>query len=151
MSNYSVSVVDADAGADPQTLINLFSIGGNSRAKVYDILISSGATPADQAANIEVMRTTAVGTEGSGYVPVKLDPDGPTSNFDSGVSHSAEPTETALSRMLAFSLNQRATFRWVAAPGSEIILPATTNNGINLVRRTSTAAYVIDAVILFNE
>lgn len=151
MARYSVSVDGATAGADPQTLINLFSTGGANRGFVYDILLGSDATPADQAASYELKRTTVVGTEGAGFTPNPLDLADGASTLDAGVSHSTEPTETASSELLRFSLNQRATFRWVAAPGSEIVIPATTAAGVNLVRRGSTAAYVVDATILFFE
>lgn len=148
-SRYSVSV-DGSAGADPQTLINLFS-AGNSRAYIYDVVIGSDATPADQAGSFELMRTTVVGTEDSGFTPTKLDPDTKAADCDAGVTHSSEPTETASSELLRFALNQRATFRWVAAPESELVIPATANNGINLVRRASTANFAMDATILFFE
>ncbi len=151
MPNYAVIEEDATAGTDPQELVNIFSVGGASRGCIYDFLASSGATPADQAANYDVIRTTAVGTEAAGFTPVQLDPDSAASTFDAGVSHTAAPTQTAGTEMMVFSLNQRATFRWVAAPGGELIMPATTNNGILITRRTSTAAYVIDCTVHFRE
>ncbi len=148
---YTVSAVGVTADPDPQTLINLFSIAGNARAKIYEIITSSGATPDDQSALIECMRTTANGTELAGMIPNPLDPDGNTSAFDSGNAHTVEPTETALSRLLAYSQYLRATYRWVAAPGSELIIPATTNAGINVVRRASTSAHLMTCTILFEE
>jgi hypothetical protein len=151
MSSYSVAVSDIVAGGDPQTLINLFSVAAASRARVNNIIVSSGAVPDDHANNFDVIRTTGVGTEAAGQTPVKLDPDTKPSAFDAGYGHSTEPTETGGSEMLAFSLNQRATFSWLASPGSEIILPATTNAGISVVRRTGTTQYVLDCTILFEE
>ncbi len=151
MPNYAVIEEDATAGADPQELVNVFSVGGVSRGYIYDFLIGSGAAPDDQAANYDVIRTTAVGTEATGFTPHALDPDSVASGFDGGVSHTAAPTQTANSEMMVFSLNQRATFRWVAAPGAELVMPATTNNGILITRRTSTAAYVIDCTVHFRE
>lgn len=149
MSSYSVSV-DGSSGADPQTIINLFS-AGNARAYIFDILMGSDATPADQAASMECMRTTAVGTEGAGFTPTKLDPQSKAADCDAGITHSTEPTETANSHLLRFAWNQRAGYRWVARPGSELIVPATANNGISLVRRASTADFAVDATILFSE
>ena len=149
MPNYSVSVKGA-LGADPQTIINLFSAGG-ARQYIYDVIIGSDATPGDQACSFDMLRTTAVGTEGSGFTPTKLDPDTVAANADAGVTHSVEPTETANSQLLRFALNQRATFRWIAAPDSELIIPATANNGISLVRRASTTNFAMDATILFKE
>ncbi len=151
MPNYAVIEEDATAGADPQELVNIFSVGGASRGYIYDFVVGSGAAPADAAANYDVIRTTAVGTEATGFTPVQLDPDSVTSTFDGGVSHTVAPTQTADTEMMVFSLNQRATFRWIAAPKGELIMPATTNNGILITRRTSTAAYVIDCTIHFYE
>jgi hypothetical protein len=149
MPAYVVSGAEIVAGGDPQTLINLFSVAGVSRAKINNIIVSSGATPDDQVASYNVRRTTAIGTEGSGFTPAPLDLDTVASGFDSGIGHSGEPTQT--SSLLAFSLNMRAPFIWYANPGSEIIAPALTNNGISLVRRASTAAYLIDATMIFEE
>ena len=151
MPSYSVAKPDIVAGADPQTLLNIFSVAGVARGKISRILVSSGATPDDQAANYELKRTTGVGTEAGGITPVALDPDTVASSFDAGHGHSVEPTETASSEMLAFSLNQRGLYEFLALEGREFILPATTNNGINLIRRSSTAAYVIDSTIIFEE
>lgn len=149
MSKYSVSGT-AISGADPQTAINLFS-AGNARAYIYDVLVSSGITPADQAANMDMVRTTAVGTEASGFTPTKQDPNSKAADCDAGIAHTVEPTETASSALLRFAWNQRAGYRWVARPGSELIVPATASNGISLVRRVSTADFAFDATILFYE
>ena len=149
MSKYSVSATGV-TGADPQTIINLFS-AGNARGYIYDVLIGSGVTPADQAANIDMVRTTAVGTEASGFTPTKQDPNSKASDCDAGIAPTGEPTETANSALLRFACNQRAGYRWVARPGSELIIPATANNGISLVRRVSTSDFGMDATILFFE
>ena len=151
MPGYSVAVPDIVAGADPQTLVNVFSVAGVARGRINNIILSSGATPDDQASNFEVKRTTGVGTEGGGKTPVPVDPDTVASSFDAGHGHSVEPTETSNSEMLALALNMRASISWLANPGSELILPATTNNGISVVRRSGTAAYVIDCTIIFEE
>jgi hypothetical protein len=151
MSSYSVARADIIAGDDPQTLLNIFSVGGVSRGKIGNIILSSGATPDDNANNFDVKRTTGVGTEAGGHTPVPLDPDTKPSAFDAGYGHSVEPTETADSELLALSLNQRASISWLANPGSELIMPAITNNGISIVRRSATGLYVIDCTVIFEE
>lgn len=151
MPNYVVIEEDVTADPDPQTLLNLFSVAGAGRGYIYDILISSGDTPSDSANNFDLKRTTVVGTELAGFTPNRLDPDTVVSTFDAGASHTTEPTETANSELMAFSLNKRATFRWVAAPDGELIIPATTANGISVVRRSSVAQYVLDCTIYFRE
>jgi hypothetical protein len=137
-----------------KAILNLFRSVATptSRARIFDILIGCKATPADAASQFAIQRTTAVGTEGSGYSPVNLDPDGPSSQSDFGVGvFSAEPTKTSAKELLALSMNQRATVRWVASPGGELVLPATQNNGacLNCVGSTVTTAH--EGTIFFEE
>lgn len=148
---YSVSGVDITGANSPQSLINIFSVAGIARGKIYEMICGSNATPDDQTANLEFVLTTGNGTEGSGWTPRPLDPDGPPSNFDAGIGHSAQPPEVADSRLLTIPINKRNTFRWVAKPDSELILPKLANNGICLLKRTSTADYTFNATILFEE
>ncbi len=135
-------------------LLNLFRSAATptSRAKICELNVGCVAAPADAATQFAVIRTTAAGTEGSGFTPVNLDPGGPVSTSDFGVGvFSVEPTKTGSSELLVFSVNQRATFRWVAAPGGELILPATQNNGACLQSVSSTVVTAHEASILFEE
>lgn len=100
------------------------------RPRIYDILVSSNATPADNSGEYVFKRSTTAGTSTS-FTPVALDPGDPAATATFGVNHSAEPTYTANSDLLHFATNQRATFRWVAAPMGELILPAAAN-GVGL-------------------
>jgi len=137
-----------------KAILNLFRAAATptSRAKIYDLVVGSVATPADAATKFSINRTTAVGTEAAGFTPVNLDPDGPASASDFGVgAFSAEPTKTANAELLVFSMNQRATFRWVAAPGSELVLPATQNYGACLQSVSSTVTTAHEATVFFEE
>jgi len=137
-----------------KAILNLFRAAASptSRAKLYDLLIGCKTTPADLASQFCLQRTSAVGTEGSGFTPVPLDPDGPASASDFGVGvFSAEPTKTANKELLAISMNQRASVRWVAAPGGELIIPATQNNGICLNSALSTGTTAHEGSIFFEE
>jgi hypothetical protein len=136
-----------------KTGLNLFNTPATptTRGRIYDLIVGCEATPADQATDFKVGRTTAVGTEGSGFTPVNLDDDGPASNYDLGVAHSAEPTYTSNKELLQFSLNQRATFRWVAAPGGELLLPATQNAGAGLKSSSATGTATHQYAMYFLE
>lgn len=103
-----------------------------TRAKIYDLVFAHSGTPADNVINWLVRRFTVVGTEGAGVVPAPLDSDAPAAQLDAGENHTVEPTYTAATELLDFDLNQRATFRWVAAPGGELWVPATASNGIGI-------------------
>jgi hypothetical protein len=101
------------------------------RPRIYDIIIGSDATPADMAAEYAFRRYTAAGTS-TAVTPQALDSSDPAALASAGQAHSAEPTYTANAIVLDCSVNQRATFRWVAAPGGELVLPATAANGIGM-------------------
>ncbi len=150
---FCTRVASVASGSD-KTLINLFNPAAapTSRGRIYDLTVGSAATPDDQAADFLLNRTTAVGTEGSGLTPANLDPAGPAGAYDSGLGvFSVEPTYTASKQLLAFQLNQRATFRWVAAPGSELLLAATQNNGAGIKTVTSTSTQTYGCTVLFEE
>lgn len=154
MSERFVTRVASVASGTNKTILTVFHAAATptNRGALYDIMVGSVATPADQAADFLVNRLTAVGTEGSGLVPNNLDPGGPAGDCDSGLGvFSVEPTYTAAKQLLAFQLNQRATFRWVASPGSELKMTATQNNGAGLYTVSSTSTQAYGATIFFVE
>lgn len=118
------------------------------RAKLYDLTVGSEATPADGVFRWVVQRCTAAGT-GTGVTPQPLDPADAATEMDAAENHTIEPTYTASALLLVIALNQRATFRWVAAPGGELVIPATASNGLGL--QTPTAATVAVSATLHIE
>lgn len=100
------------------------------RPHIYDILVGSNATPADNSSEWWLLRFTAAGTS-TAVTPEKVDSGDPAATAVCGKNHSAEPTYGSVP-LLDIAVNQRATFRWVAAPGSEIVSPATAANGLGL-------------------
>ena len=109
---------------------------GMRRLKLYDLIFGSEATPADNVFLVEVQRTTTAGT-GTAVTPNPLDPADPVAVSLPKETITSQGTETAGEVPLSFALNQRATFRWVAAPGGEIIIPAVANDGLHI--NTTTA------------
>ncbi len=101
------------------------------RPKIYDLMMGSDATPADNAAEYVLQRTTAAGTS-TAVTPTPLDPLTSAAVATAGEAHSAEPTYTANIILLQWAQNQRATYRWVAAPGGELISAAAAAAGIAL-------------------
>src|SRR4051812_12392805 len=102
-----------------KTVINLTS-AATIRPALYEFTLASDATPADQAASYYLQRHTAAGTS-TAFTPIAGDPSDPASLATSGYNHTVEPTLTASSFLYQFGANQRATFRWVAAPGCEFL------------------------------
>lgn len=117
------AAVSGSAGTT-KTFGTLGSIA-TTRGWVYDLLVGSDATPADLAGNFQLARFTASGT-GTSVTPLALDGANPAALMVASGTHTVEPTYAAAAApaLLMFGLNQRATFRWVAAPGGEIVVPA---------------------------
>lgn len=136
-----------------KTLWNLFHAAATPtcRGRISEIIVGCSATPADQATLFRVGRTTAVGTEGSGFTPLNVDPAGPAGEMDAGIAHSAEPTYTANKELLTIPVNQRATFRWVCAPGAELLMAATQNNGAGLYSSAATGTASHTSSVYFEE
>lgn len=111
------------------------------RGKFYDIIMGSEASPADNPFLWTVQRCTALGTSTS-VTPQAIDPADAATESDAGENHTIDATQTANAILLAIGLNQRATFRWVAAPGGELVYPATASNGLALNTPTSSAVAV---------
>jgi len=120
------------------------------RPRLYDLTVGSPAAVADNYGEYALQRFTAAGTA-TAVTPTPLDPADPAALSSAGENHTAEPTYTAGAILLRFALNQRATFRWVASPGAELVLPATAANGIGLQSLATSAAVIMDAVIHFEE
>jgi hypothetical protein len=102
-----------------------------TRGWLYDILVGSDATPADVATEYNMIRGTVSGT-GTTVTPRVLDPGAPAALLSAKQGTFTGQTKTANSSLLNIALNQRATFRWVAAPGGELVVPATTDNWVGL-------------------
>ena len=131
----------------------LGSWGGDAtrprRLKFYDLIFGSEASPAYNAFLYIVQRCTALGTS-TAVTPSPLDPADAATESDAGENHTIEPTFTAGLVLLAIALNQRATFRWVAAPGGELVTPATASNGLG-IQTTTASAVAISATLHADE
>jgi hypothetical protein len=97
------------------------------RGRVYDYMVASVTTPADNVFDHQLMRTSTAGT-GAAVTPSPLDVADTASIFDATDTYTIDPTIGV--ELLRVPLNHRATYRWVAAPGGELIWPATASNGI---------------------
>lgn len=111
------------------------------RQKWYDLVMGSHASAADNPFLYVMQRCTAAGTS-TAVTPQPLDPADAATEADAGENHTIEPTYTAAALLLNIPLNQRATFRWVAAPGGEMVTPATASNGIGVATPTSSAVAI---------
>lgn len=127
------------------------------RGKLYDILVGTNGTPADNAMMWSIQRCTAGSTlAGAGIassVALALDQadSTPASYVNTNSSTESPYTATATNMPFYVGVNQRASYRWVAAPGSEIVWPATSSAGI--VLRVKSPGYTGTATgsVMFTE
>lgn len=138
-TNNTLAGTQQNMAAAYKTLITVYNAASPlRRIKIFDILVGTNGTPADNYVEWDVSRMTVAGT-GSAATPLPLDPADAACATLSQANLTAEPTVTAGSDVFYVGVNQRASYRWVAAPGSELVAPATAANGF--VLRARSAGY----------
>jgi hypothetical protein len=127
-----------------KTLINLSAGATPRRIKIHEFVFGTDGTPADNAMTWDVSKTSAIGTGTVGIITA-LDAADAAFSGVSTINHTAEPTVTATSSYWTAGMNQRATHRWVAYPGQELVVPATTAAGLSF--RAKSPGYTGTAVV----
>jgi hypothetical protein len=103
------------------------------RQKWYDIMIGTTSTAGDAQVRWTVTRVSAAGAgTATAVTPALLDPADAAALADCHENFTAEPTTYDSVSVLAIAVNQRASFRWVAAPGGEIVTAATASIGAGI-------------------
>lgn len=120
------------------------------RGQIYDVMIGTDGTPADNAVVFDISRQTAAGTATS-VTPTLLNPADAAMLGAASANATVEGTITANSSVFFLGLNQRASYRWVAAPGSELVYPATNLNGFALRAKSASYTSTVTAEILVTE
>lgn len=122
------------------------------RALVSDIMFGAFNVPnaTDCAISYDVSRQTAAGTSTAG-TPTLLNPADAASGTVGALNFTIEGTITATSSVLALSINQRASQRWVAAPGSELVIPATNLNGLAMRALSTNYASTVLVHAIFQD
>lgn len=129
MARYSVSL--NRTLSQTQTLGTIGQGATTRRHRWIDVLVGVDGTPGDTAVRYVFQRCTALGTS-TAVTPQALDPADVACNAASGQNHTVEPTYTAGAILLTIPFNQRSTVRWFAAPGEELVCPATASNGVGV-------------------
>jgi len=136
--------------------------GGPRRSRLYDILVGFPSTPGDTAIELDVLRVS-LGSTPSGITPISslssnfmLDPADQGFTSFASINSSAEVGITALAAEPWYlPLNQRASYRWICNPGSEIVVAAVSsgsgNNGLAFRGRSTSYTGTIGVTNFFNE
>ena len=142
MANFVISNSTTTAGTQQamtttyKTLVSI--VGAESaprRGKIYDLLVGTNGTPADNYMEWIVSRVTVPST-GTVVTPLPLDAADAATLAKIVANSTTEGTVTAGSDLFYVGVNQRASYRWVAAPGSELVWPATSCAGFVLRARS---------------
>ncbi len=120
------------------------------RGKVYDILIGTNGTPADNALEFVLARLTAPSTSAIASANA-LDPADSAAASGVVANSTTVGTFTSSAEVWYVGINQRASYRWVAAPGSEFVYPATSSAGFGLRARSAGYTGTATGTILFEE
>ena len=135
MARYSASGTQTlQATDDDSTDATALTIAAQSTAhqnRIYEIWFANIGAPADLVSVYTVARITAATTTAAGttVTPSLIDLSDRASQSKSLENCTTEPTYTSNQELLEIPLNHRATFRWVSAPGGELVTPATNNAG----------------------
>jgi len=120
------------------------------RFALYELIFGSEATPADNAFLWTVNKRTGLAVGGT--APPQEPLDQADTLASTLVANQAPTTNGAGTGVkLSVPLNQRATFRWVAAPGGELIAPATASNGFGVATPTAGALVAVTATLHVQE
>lgn len=132
MANYTVQMLKATTSIT----IGVGSVecpgSGMRRFKVCDVVVGSdAATLGTSNFRFELQRSTTAAT-GTAFTPDPRDPADAAAVTLGKSSLTVQGTNTAGKIQLTIPLNQQATFRWVAQPGDEIVVPAVATNGLHV-------------------
>ena len=136
MARYSASGTQTlQPTDDDSTDATALTVAAQSTAhqnRIYEIWFGNIGAPADLVSVYTVSRITAATTTAAGttVTPSLIDLADRASQSKALENCTTEPTYTANQELLEIPLNHRATFRWVAAPGGELVTPATNNAGV---------------------
>ena len=121
------------------------------RPAFFEIIVGTTGSPDDKSIEYRLKRFDTADGTGDGLTGDPLDPGDPAALGTLQGNHSAEPTYGSLGQPLIFGLNQRATFRWIAAPGREIKSPAVATEGLGLVGFNASYVGLYTGTIFWEE
>ncbi len=147
LTKTAIGTVEGDVGT---TAVGELLGIATQRGWVYDLLFSHGSVAADGTIRWEVPRQTTAATA-TAAVENNLDLNGRAASLLAAEQVTVGPTVTVDTQILDFDLNQRASFRWVASPDGEIVIPATAAAGIFFNASSTVYAGIARTTVLWVE
>jgi len=178
MANFTVTNTTAIGGGNAQAAITTtyktqLLIGNSTtsgatvtgmlrRGKLYDLTLGTAGAPADNYYEYDICRVT-MGTSSTlaGNISSLSSNFGVDGSDNGGAiacigtNSSIETAFSALTEVFYMGVNQRATYRWVANPGSEFVYPAASSatgiNGFAIRARSGAGTVSVTTSLLFSE
>lgn len=125
------------------------------RAFVYEMSVGASGVP--NATDCEIawtaIKQTTAGTGGVAMTVSALDQADAAAGTVCLGSLTAEPTGAETGILWTLGANQRASYRWVVAPGGpgELVIPATNLAGIGIRAKSSNYASTVNVGMMFRE
>lgn len=120
------------------------------KPELQDLVVGCGVTPADQATLFDLYRFSTDDGTGPSSTPEPLDPGDPAALGVFQTVHTVEPS-TIGAILLVLPLHQRATFRWVAAPGRGFKADNVATEGWGFRSLTATGTAVHNCTMIWEE
>jgi hypothetical protein len=136
--------------------------GGARRGQWYDFQIGTNGAPADNELEFDIVRVT-LGTTPAGITGTlississnfSIDPGDFTLQSAISINSTGEVGITVVSEVWYMAMNQRASYRMVVNPGSNLIYPANSsagNNGLALRCRSLGYTGTVTATVWMSE
>ncbi len=147
-------MVGSQAVVSPDDTTLTVERGASSRFKVYEMI--SGftlAAPADILLSVRLHRFVTADGVGTARVPNPVDPaDAPC--VATGLNdHTTEPTTYSTDEEVVGPIghHMRATYRWVAAPGKEIVVANVASEGVGLIATHASSTPLHRGELFFTE
>lgn len=159
MAKYAITNGSTSGAGTQQNMTAAYSgsliglTGGNAaprRGKIYDVMLGTNGIPADNFIEWDISRVTTNSTA-TVATPQPLDVADAAALTTTTVNSSTFGTITSNSNVFYFGINQRASYRWVASPGGELIWPATSSAGFQLRARSGGYTGTATATLHFEE
>ncbi len=125
------------------------------RAYIYEFDVGASGTPNATDCEIvwTVLRQSTAGSGGVAMTVTALDAADAAAGTVCLGSLTTEPTGAETGIVFQLAANQRASYRWVVAPGGpgELVIPATDLNGFGIRAKSSTYASTVGVGMMFRE
>lgn len=162
MALYGVTNVSAttpalnNVASTPKTMLQAAAqTTGLRRAFIYEFDVGASGQPNTTDCELvwTVIKQTTAGTGGVALTTNAIDQADAASATVCLGSMTAEPTGAETGVVWTLGANQRASYRWVVAPGGpgELVIPATNLAGYGIRAKSSTYASTVNVGMLFRE